>query len=148
MSTARQPPPSSWRIYFRLLGYLRPFLGLFAVSLCGYVMFASSQPMMAGVLKYFVDGLNAASGATPYALPLLGEMDLIHAVPVLLVVVVSWQGLGTFLGNYGISRVSLGLIHDLRTQLFGSFLVLPNRFYDAAQLRPPRLQASPTTCRW
>ena len=75
MSSASQPTPSSLRIYFRLLGYLRPFLGLFGVSLLGYLMFASSQPMLAGILKYFIDGLNAAGGKIPYALPLLGEMS-------------------------------------------------------------------------
>ena len=130
MSSASQPTPSSLRIYFRLLGYLRPFLGLFGVSLLGYLMFASSQPMLAGILKYFIDGLNAAGGKIPYALPLLGEMDLIHALPVLLVVVVSWQGLGSFLGNYYLARVSLGLIDDLRRGLFDSLLRLPNHYFD------------------
>jgi len=130
MSSASQPPPSSLRIYFRLLGYLRPFLGLFGVSLLGYLMFASSQPMLAGILKYFIDGLSAAGGKIPYALPLLGEMDLIHALPVLLVVVVSWQGLGSFLGNYYLARVSLGLIDDLRRGLFDSLLRLPNHYFD------------------
>jgi subfamily B ATP-binding cassette protein MsbA len=130
MSSASQPPPSSLRIYFRLLGYLRPFLGLFGVSLLGYLMFASSQPMLAGILKYFIDGLNSAGGKIPYALPLLGEMDLIHALPVLLVVVVSWQGLGSFLGNYYLARVSLGLIDDLRRGLFDSLLRLPNHYFD------------------
>jgi hypothetical protein len=39
-------------------------------------------------------------------------MDLIYALPVLLVVVVTWQGIGSFLGNYYLARVSLGLIDD------------------------------------
>ena len=70
-------PASSLRIYLRLLGYLRPLLGLFAVSLLGYLMFASSQPTLAAILKYFVDGLNAARGSTQYSIPLLGELELL-----------------------------------------------------------------------
>jgi subfamily B ATP-binding cassette protein MsbA len=121
---------SSLSIYFRLISYLRPLLGLFVVSLLGYLMFASSQPMMAGILKYFVDGLNATSGVTQQAPPLVGDLQLVYAVPLLLVIVVTWQGAGSFLGNYYLARVSLGLIDDLRRALFDSLLRLPNSYFD------------------
>ena len=130
MPSANTPPVSSLRIYFRLLGYLRPLLGLFLISLLGYLMFASSSPMMAAILKYFVDGLNAPSGATQLAVPLLGEIDLIYGMPLLLVMVVTWQGIGSFLGSYYLARVSLGLIDDLRRTLFDSLLRLPNTYFD------------------
>lgn len=130
MPTASKQAAPSLSIYFRLLSYLRPLLGLFAVSLLGYLMFASSQPMMAGILKYFVDGLNATSGVMPHAPPLFGDLPLVYAVPLLLVVVVTWQGIGSFLGNYYLARVSLGLIDDLRRALFDSLLRLPNGYFD------------------
>ncbi|WP_299069022.1 lipid A export permease/ATP-binding protein MsbA [Accumulibacter sp.] len=130
MPPASQSRVSSWRIYLRLLGYLRPLAGLFAISLAGYVIFASSQPMMAGILKYFVDGLNATSGTTPHALPLVGALELIYVVPLLLVLVVTWQGIGSFLGNFYLAKVSLGLIDDLRRALFDSLLRLPNVYFD------------------
>ena len=130
MSPASQPTDSSLRIYLRLLSYLRPLLGLFAISLVGYLMFASSQPMMAGILKYFVDGLSAGKGVTAHAIPLLGELELIYAVPLLLILVVTWQGIGSFLGNYYLARVSLGLVDDLRRALFDSLLRLPNAYLD------------------
>lgn len=130
MPSVSQFPVSSVRVYLRLLTYLRPLIGWFAVSLLGYLIFASSQPMMAGILKYFVDGLNAGRGATQHALPLLGELDLIYAVPLLLVIAITWQGVGSFLGNYYLARVSLGLIDDLRRALFASLLRLPNVYFD------------------
>jgi ATP-binding cassette, subfamily B, bacterial MsbA len=65
MQQASTSQDSSLKIYFRLLRYLRPFLGLFAISLLGYVIFASAQPMMAVILKYFVDGLTAPVGVSP-----------------------------------------------------------------------------------
>jgi subfamily B ATP-binding cassette protein MsbA len=130
MSTASKPTVSSLSIYFRLISYLRPLLGLFVVSLLGYLMFASSQPMMAGILKYFVDGLNATNGVTQQAPPLVGDLQLVYAVPLLLVIVVTWQGTGSFLGNYYLARVSLGLIDDLRRALFDSLLRLPNGYFD------------------
>jgi subfamily B ATP-binding cassette protein MsbA len=130
MPTASKQAAPSLSIYFRLLSYLRPLLGLFAVSLLGYLMFASSQPMMAGILKYFVDGLNATSGVMPHAPPLFGDLPLVYAVPLLLVIVVTWQGIGSFLGTYYLTRVSLGLIDDLRRALFDSLLRMPNVYFD------------------
>ncbi|MDR2186697.1 MAG: lipid A export permease/ATP-binding protein MsbA [Azonexus sp.] len=131
MPPAVSPPPlSSLKIYFRLLRYLRPFIGLFVISLLGYVVFASAQPMMAVILKYFVDGLTAPVSATHYEFPLIGQIELMYSVPLLLILSVAWQGLGSFFGNYYLSRVTFGLIHDLRRALFDSLLRLPNRYFD------------------
>ena len=121
---------SSLKIYFRLLRYLRPFLGLFAVSLVGYMIFASAQPLMAVVLKYFVDGLTAPASVTHHEFPLIGSVQLMYGVPIMLVLIITWQGIGSFFGNYYLARVSLGLIHDLRRALFDSLLHLPNSYFD------------------
>ena len=130
----QRPAPSSstssLRLYLRLLGYLRPMLGWFAVSLLGFVIFASAQPMLASVLKYFVDGITNPSGSTLQNIPLLGHLDLTYAVPLMMVLIVFWQGIGSFLGNYYLARVSLGLINDLRRALFGSLFHLPNTYFD------------------
>jgi subfamily B ATP-binding cassette protein MsbA len=128
--TKKPPANSSLKIYFRLLGYLRPLIGLFLVSLLGYVIFASSQPMMAVVLKYFVDGLSAPTTLTHHEFPLIGSIELTYGVPILLIMIITWQGIGSFLGNYYLARVSLGLIHDLRRALFDSLLRLPNSYFD------------------
>ena len=121
---------SSLKIYLRLLGYLRPFIGFFVVSIIGYLIFASSQPMLAAVLKYFVDGLAASPEATRHSLPLIGRVELMYGIPILLVLIIVWRSVGSFLGNYYLARVSLGLINDLRIALFNSLLRLPNRYFD------------------
>lgn len=125
-----KPPASSLKTYFRLLRYLRPFIGLFAISLLGFVVFATAQPMQASILKFFVDGLTEPGTPTFHDIPLLGGLDLAYGVPLLLVVTVCWQGVGSYLGNYFLSRVSLGLVHDLRVALFESLLRLPNAYFD------------------
>jgi subfamily B ATP-binding cassette protein MsbA len=130
MQPAGIPSVSSLKIYLRLLGYLRPMIGLFAISLLGFTIFASSQPLLAGILKYFVDGLTMPSGSTFHDLPLLGRLDLAYGVPLLLVLIIAWQGIGSFLGNYYLAQVSLGLVNDLRRALFDSLLSLPNTFFD------------------
>ena len=130
MSEHNQPATSSLKIYLRLLSYLKPFIGFFATSILGYIIFSSAQPMMAGILKYFVDGLTAPPSATTHPFPLIGNMELIYGVPLLLVLVITWQGFGSFIGNYYLARVSLGLIDDLRQKLFNSLLKLPNTYFD------------------
>ncbi|KON82017.1 lipid A export permease/ATP-binding protein MsbA [Azoarcus sp. PA01] len=130
MQRSDAAPASSIRIYFRLLSYVRPYVGLFAVSILGYVIFASSQPMLAGVLKYFVDGLTHPDAALITGVPLLDGMELMHGVPLMIVLIAAWQGLGGYLGNYFLARVSLGLVQDLRQALFDSLLRLPNSYFD------------------
>lgn len=47
---------ASLRIYLRLLGYVRPYIGMFLLSILGFLIFASTQPMLAYILKYFEIG--------------------------------------------------------------------------------------------
>jgi subfamily B ATP-binding cassette protein MsbA len=63
-------------------------------------------------------------------LPLFDGMELMHGVPLMIVAIAAWQGLGAYLGNYFLARVSLGLVHDMRQALFDSLLRLPNRYFD------------------
>ena len=121
---------SSLKIYFRLLGYVRPYVGIFLLSILGFVIFASTQPMLAGILKYFVDGLSNPEAVLFPNVPFLQDLQLLVAVPLLIILIAAWQGLGSFLSNYYLAKVSLGLVHDLRVELFNKLLVLPNRYFD------------------
>ncbi|KAA0694879.1 lipid A export permease/ATP-binding protein MsbA [Halopseudomonas laoshanensis] len=115
---------SSLRIYLRLLGYVKPYWIPFAISIVGFVIFASSQPAMAWMLKYFVDGLTDGNSGQFLGVPLL------WGFPLFIVLVAVYQGIGSFLGNYFLAKVSLGIVHDLRTALFNNFLTLPNQYFD------------------
>lgn len=122
--------PSSLKIYFRLLSYVKPYAGLFALSIVGFLIFASTQPMLGYILKYFVDGLSNPQAVLFPSVPYLRDLQLLQAVPLLIILIAAWQGLGSFLGNYLLAKVSLGLVHDLRVQLFNNLLTLPNRYFD------------------
>ncbi len=133
---ANSTQQSSVRVYLRLLKYVVPYWGLFAISILGFVIFASTQPMLGYILKYFVDGLNNPDASFFAEVPWLGEqplladIKLLQAVPLLIVLIAIWQGIGSYLGNFFLARVSLGLVHDLRVALFNSLLALPNRYFD------------------
>ncbi|KFX71430.1 lipid transporter ATP-binding/permease [Pseudomonas taeanensis MS-3] len=121
---------SSLKIYLRLLGYVKPYIGLFLISILGFIIFASTQPMLAGILKYFVDGLSNPDAVLFPTVPYLRDLQLLQVVPLLIVLIAAWQGLGSYLGNYFLAKVSLGLVQDLRIALFNNLLVLPNRYFD------------------
>src|SRR5690606_27871138 len=107
---------SSFRVYLRLLGYVRPYWKLFAVSILGFFIFASSQPAIAWILKYFVDGLSGDALQELFGIP------FVWGLPLFIIVLAVYQGAGSFLGNYFIAKVSLGVVHDLRTALFDKLL--------------------------
>ncbi len=115
---------SSLKVYLRLLSYVLPYTRAFALSILGYLLFASSQPMLAEMLKYFLDGLEGSGDARLLGIPLL------YGVPMLIVLIAFYQGIGSFLGNYYLAKVARGVVHDLRCTLFDDLLTLPNRYFD------------------
>ncbi|EZH78462.1 lipid transporter ATP-binding/permease [Ectopseudomonas composti] len=128
---------SSLKVYLRLLRYVVPYWGLFTISILGFLIFASTQPMLGYILKYFVDGLSNPDASlfagVPWLLehaPWLAHLKLLQAVPLLIVLIALWQGIGSFLGNYYLAKVSMGLVQDLRIALFNNLLTLPNRYFD------------------
>jgi len=83
---------------------------------------------MAVALKYFVDGLTDPALAV-ITLPWGERVELLPWIPALLVAAAAWQGLGTFLGQFGTARVAAGVVHDLRRDLFAQLLRLPHRYF-------------------
>lgn len=132
MSKEQQEKPglTGVQIYFRLLGYIKPYIGMFIISIVGFLIFATASPMQAYIMKYFVDGLANPDAALFPEIPWLADLRLLQAVPLLIVIIAVWQGVGSFLGNFYLAKVSLGLVHDLRVQLFNNLLTLPNRYFD------------------
>jgi subfamily B ATP-binding cassette protein MsbA len=121
---AKTDQQSSLKIYLRLLTYVLPYWGAFAISILGFVLFASSQPMLADMLKHFLDALQK-----PDDTKFLG-FSLVLGVPLLVVLIAVYQGIGSFLGNYYLAKVARGVVHDLRCALFDDLLTLPNHYFD------------------
>src|SRR5690606_716554 len=105
MSRTADTSSSSLAIYLRLLAYVKPYVGLFAISILGFAIFSLSQPMQGYILKFFVDGLSNPEASLFTGVPYLGDvvwlsqLRLLHAVPLLIVLIAVWQGIGSFLGN-------------------------------------------------
>lgn len=121
-------PDRDLALYRRLWRYVRPYYGAWAIALVGFLLFASGQPMLAVALKYFVDGLTDPQLAR-VTLPWGESVNLLPWIPLILVAVALWQGIGTFLGQYGMAKVAAGVVHDLRRDLFAHLLTLPIAYF-------------------
>ncbi len=105
-------------IYRRLLGYTAKYWFFFVVSMLGFAAYAGTQTALAHMMKFFVDGLEGK------------DNELIVFVPVGVIVISVIRGIGFFAGNYCLAKVSLGVINDIRKQMFDHILVMPSAFHD------------------
>ena len=128
----QNPNPGSLQIYLRLLTYVKPYTGYFALSLLGLAIFALTQPGFAKLLEYFVQALEGEEVTLLQNQAWLpnSAISALWLIPSLMIIIAIVRGIGSYLGNYYISKVANFVIHDLRTEMFERMINLPNAFFD------------------
>lgn len=106
------------RLYGRLLTYVWPHKGAFALAIAGYILFASSNPALAHLMGKVEQTLNNPTDEQVIWLCLM------------LIGVFFYRGIGTFLGKFFIAVVGRNVVHSLRTELFNKMTRLPSDYYD------------------
>jgi len=115
----KKSPNVNIEIYKRLLVYVKPHRNLFFISIIGFLLYSSTQPLFASLIQQIIDTLQSSSREKMMYLPLFFSG---------LVVV---RGVGNYLGNYFLAKVSLNVIHTLRCQIFDKYTQLPTEHFDA-----------------
>jgi len=110
---------TSTQLYFRLLGYVKPYWRTFAVSILGMVVTAATEPLLPALLKPMLDGTFVHKDDT-----------VIRLAPIFILLIFFVRGVATFIGSYAIGWVGHKLVMDLRDAMFRKLLTLPTRFYD------------------
>ena len=116
--SSHEIPVSGVKIYFRLLGYVRPSWMYLLLSVIGYVIYAAMEPALAALLKHIVDIVSVGS---------ISESRLL--IPMAILGVFIARGVGTFLGNYFMAKVANNVVFDLRTDMFNKLVLLPSSYY-------------------
>ncbi|MEQ1731462.1 MAG: ABC transporter transmembrane domain-containing protein, partial [Vicinamibacterales bacterium] len=122
MSTSAQPDRGSadgWGTYRRLLGYIRPHRGMFALGVLGAILFSASMVSFTLVAKFFGDG--TFQNRDPQTVVLL---------PVALVLLFLVRGVGDFTQTYCMGYVGRHIVKRLRDQIFARAMHLPVTWYD------------------
>ncbi|MGZ8214671.1 MAG: lipid A export permease/ATP-binding protein MsbA [Methylosarcina sp.] len=107
------------QVYKRLLAYVRPHRGLFLISFLGFLLYSGTQTLFAALVKHIIDTLQTEAREGMYYLPFLfSGLIVIH-------------GIGAYLGNYFLAKVSTNVVHALRCQIFNKYTELPTAYFDS-----------------
>jgi subfamily B ATP-binding cassette protein MsbA len=105
--------------YKRLLTYLKPHRGLFVISILGFLMYSGTQTLFAALIKHIIDTLQTEAREGMYYLPLFfSGLIIVH-------------GIGAYIGNYFLAKVSTNIVHTLRCEIFDQYTRLPTAYFDA-----------------
>ncbi|SEQ92052.1 ATP-binding cassette, subfamily B, MsbA [Amphritea atlantica] len=105
------------QVYLRLLRYVKKYWSAFLLSVVGFAIYAGSQTASAKWLEAFVDTVGS------------GKLDNRGLLALAVLGIFFIRGVGTFLGNYGLSYVARYVVHDLRSDLFKHLMLLPSAYY-------------------
>jgi subfamily B ATP-binding cassette protein MsbA len=105
----------------RLFSYTFRFKFSFLVSVVGFLMFAAADIAAVEWIRRIIAFIN--SDKTDFSIYLV----------LALIFIALGRGIGFFIGNYFMSRVGFGIVHDLRSELFTKLINLPKLYFDQNQ---------------
>ena len=109
---------TSTQLYFRLLSYVKPYWGVFALSIVGMLITAATEVALPMAVKPFLDGTFVKK-----------DPFLITWVPIFMVLLYVVRGAGAYLGTYASAWVGNKVVMDLRDLMFRRMLALPLGFF-------------------
>jgi subfamily B ATP-binding cassette protein MsbA len=109
----------AWHTWRRLIGYLRPHRGVFALGLLGAFLFSATMVSFTAFAKVFGDGTFEHR-----------DPRTIYWLPLALVGLFFLRGVGDFTQTYCMGYVGRRIVKRLRAQIFERVLQLPIGYYD------------------
>jgi len=105
----------------RILAYTFRYRWSFITSVFGFIIFAAADIAAVDWIRRIISYINS-------------EDDSLNTILALsLIFIAIGRGLGFFIGNYFMSRVGFGIVHDLRAELFQKLHDLPKSYFDSNQ---------------
>ena len=105
----------------RLFSYTFRFKFSFILSIFGFILFASADIAAVEWIRRIIEYINS------------DQEDFSLYLVLALIFIAMGRGAGFFIGNYFMSRVGFGIVHDLRSELFSKLINLPKNFFDQNQ---------------
>lgn len=109
---------SDWAIYRRLLSYVGRYWVLLVGAFIGFALAAGAEAYFVTLFGNLIDGWEDA------------QLRAAATIPILMGVAAVSRAVGAIAGEAAMSRVSFGVVYDLREELFGHILKSPSRYFD------------------
>ncbi|EHU1923215.1 lipid A export permease/ATP-binding protein MsbA [Acinetobacter baumannii] len=106
-----------FKVYLRLISYLKPYWGVALLVLIGFGMNSATEVSVAKLIKFIIDAIQSASRA---------DLDWF---PLLIILLVFFRGLGLFMGGYYTAVISRSLVFSIRQEVYAKLLRLPAQYY-------------------
>ena len=128
MTTTKAPKHSSRKLYFRLLGYVRPYWKMLALGLLLSAVAGAMEPILPALIKPLIDNgfMPKADGSVSDSL----VMSAPWVVPALIVGLFAVRGVITFCAGYSMAWVQSRVINDIRQQMFNHLTRLPMAYFE------------------
>jgi subfamily B ATP-binding cassette protein MsbA len=105
----------------RILSYTYRYRWSFLISVIGFISFAAADIAAVEWIRRIISYIDS------------DDESLNTILAMSLIFIAIGRGLGFFIGNYFMSRVGFGIVHDLRAELFQKLHDLPKSYFDANQ---------------
>ncbi len=106
-----------FKVYLRLLSYLKPFWGIALLVLLGFSINAATEVSVAKLLEYIIEAIQKK------------DQSFTSLFPFLVVILMFFRGLGLFMGGYFTAVISRNLVFNIRQEVFAKLLRLPSQYY-------------------
>jgi len=106
-------------LYKRLLRSTSAYKGVFVLAIIGMIVHAITDTSFAAIIKPLLDGSFIEK-----------DPEFIQLMPVLIIFIFIFRGLGSFMSSYGMAYVGRSLIRDIRRQMFDKILTRSSTMYD------------------
>ncbi|QOW45705.1 lipid A export permease/ATP-binding protein MsbA [Acinetobacter piscicola] len=106
-----------FKVYLRLLSYLKPFWGIAILVVLGFAINAATEVSVAKLLEKIITAIQEK------------DRSFTTLFPALVVLLMFFRGVGLFMGGYFTAVISRNLIFNIRQEVFAKLLRLPAQYY-------------------
>jgi ATP-binding cassette, subfamily B, bacterial MsbA len=106
-------------VYKRLMGFVLPYWRTFIISAIGFAIYAATEPAVVMIIQRIIDSFGSP------------DKSGIEYLPLLFIGLFLIRGVGAFLGNYYLARISGNVIHKLRCEIFNHYTRLSVQYFDS-----------------
>lgn len=110
---------NGYKLYKRLLTQTRLYKNIFIVAIIGMIIHAMADTSFAALIKPLLDGSFIEQ-----------DDEFLSIMPVLIILIFLFRGLGSFMSNYGMAYVGRSIIRDIRKDMFDKIIKKSSQSYD------------------